>query len=247
MRVHIVTAPDWILREYSDNWIKYFPDATLGTTPDRSADINFFVNYSLWEFTGGKTVSYFTHREEDEEMGAQFDMVAQESDVNISMCKITDEKVGRVAPLTPRHIVAPGINPAYKPRDVRIGVVARKYKSGRKRLDWMLKLALIDGIEIDYANGKYKAEEMPSFYAKQDYILITAKNEGGPMIVPEALACGKPLIMPYGVGWCDDYPGIRYSTYDELEGIVKGLVYDHDTYKKGGRKLWEIFTNLYNG
>jgi hypothetical protein len=74
-----------------------------------------------------------------------------------------------------------------------------------------------------------------------DYILITASNEGGPMIVPESIAVGKPLIMPKGVGWCDEYPGIRYEKFEELENIVKGLVYDFDTYEKSAKTLMKIF------
>lgn len=76
-----------------------------------------------------------------------------------------------------------------------------------------------------------------------NYILITAENEGGPMPVLESLAVGTPVIAPKNVGWCDEYPTIRYETYDELENLLKSLVIK-DTWKQGGEKIKEICLSL---
>jgi glycosyltransferase involved in cell wall biosynthesis len=241
MKIHIKTAPNWILREYAENFSKYMPDTSYSEEIDNSADINFFVNYALWEPCSTITASYFTHREFGNELANKFDEIARKSDINISMCKRTQIIVTEICPNKESYFVPPGINPIYKKKIIKIGVVGREYDSGRKRMEYARDLKHINGIELHFAGGDLPPEKMPDFYNSVDYILITAINEGGPMIAPEAIAMGKPLIMPKNVGWCDEYPGIKYSNFKELEVIVNGLAYEFDTYKSSSSMLLKIF------
>lgn len=63
---------------------------------------------------------------------------------------------------------------------------------------------------------------MPSFYKNIDYLVILSNNEGGLMPVIEAIASGKPVIAP-DVGWCWDYPVIKYNTIEDLKQILTKL------------------------
>lgn len=53
---------------------------------------------------------------------------------------------------------------------------------------------------------------MPEFYRDIDVLLVTSKSEAHPLVVYEALACGKPVVMERGVGDCyvEGVRGIRY-------------------------------------
>src|SRR5690606_4242852 len=55
------------------------------------------------------------------------------------------------------------------------------------------------------------ASERAAFYASIDYRVVASRDEGGPMVVPEAIAHGVPVIAPKGIGWCDEFPAYRYD------------------------------------
>ena len=52
--------------------------------------------------------------------------------------------------------------------------------------------------------------------------MVTATNEGGPVPVLDALTMGVPIIAP-NVGWCWEYPVIKYSNNEELCKIINSL------------------------
>jgi glycosyltransferase involved in cell wall biosynthesis len=65
---------------------------------------------------------------------------------------------------------------------------------------------------------------MQDFYRAMDYILVPSLYEGGPMCVPEALACGIPVIAP-DVGWVNSFPYIPYpkGDTDALRSLLQSL------------------------
>ena len=70
-----------------------------------------------------------------------------------------------------------------------------------------------------------------------DYLLILSNNEGGPVPLLEAFATGAPVIAP-DVGWCWEYPIIKYQEIDELINIIKTLSSQINT-----EKIWEESSN----
>lgn len=242
VKIHIKTAHNWILREIGENIRERISGSTLSTSVDKSADINIFVNYALYQDVPGKTVSYFTHREEGS--SSIFDNVARKSDLCLPMCEITRQAVVKANPSADIHIFKTGISGIYKPRVLNVGVIGRSYASGRKRFDWAKRIGEKERVNINFTGGKLAARDMPKFYRDQDYILVTSKIEGGPMCVPEAIACGRPLIVPRDVGWCNDFPALRFSTYEELEGIIDGLTYNHHTYDEQVKSLYKRLQKL---
>jgi len=65
------------------------------------------------------------------------------------------------------------------------------------------------------------------------------------MTVPEALARGCPVIAP-DVGYCWEFPVLRYSTKEELLEIVRGLVIPRDGWRQTAQHVAEIHRNLIN-
>ena len=80
-----------------------------------------------------------------------------------------------------------------------------------------------------------------------DYLLILSNNEGGPVPLLEAFATGAPVIAP-DVGWCWEYPIIKYQEIDELINIIKTLSSQINTEKiweESSNDLLKIFKNLF--
>jgi len=207
------------LQRIAESWS--IPGSRMNTVPDFNADLNLWVNYALFDTVGNfrKTncdVGYFTHREEGplEEL---FDRVAQNMDWCIAMC----DKTARMLPPEKTTVVHTAPDPQFRKGNILLGIVGRKYP--RKRLNLIPELRKIPGIDIRLTGGKLPFSQLPEFYQSIDYLLVLANNEGGPLPVLEALAMGKPVIAP-DVGWCWDYPVIRYSGIDELLSTVKRLV-----------------------
>ena len=109
----------------------------------------------------------------------------------------------------------------FKPHDIyeRMGDV----QDSLRVLDFGCGMGKIPGIEIRFTGGTLQIEQLPDFYRSIDYLLVLSENEWGPLPVLEALAMGKPVIAP-DVGWCWDYPVIRYAGIEAFSYILKGLV-----------------------
>jgi hypothetical protein len=84
---------------------------------------------------------------------------------------------------------------------------------------------------------------MPSFYDGIDYLVVLADNEGGPQSVLEALARGKPVIAP-NVGYCWEYPVLRYITKDKLLDIVWGLILPRGGWKHSAQVILRTLGRL---
>lgn len=215
--MHFVTespAQSWILRPIAKALQTRIPGATIGSASLPSVDWNIFVNYALYDGVQTRTAALFTHREND-----TFDMVADECTVCLAMSKNTLKLLPaskshylKMYPTDPRY---------YKP--LKIGVCGRRYKSGRKRMWLAEEVGKLSGVEVKITGGKIKKAEMPSFYRSIDYLLVTSENEGGPMPVVEAISMGVPVIAP-DVGFCWEYPVLKYETEEDLFALIEGLV-----------------------
>lgn len=242
--INFVTEPGrWILGRWCDEWAKHIEGSKVGTKPI-SAAVNVYVNYALFEEVKTKCdICYYTHRElTDPVLQEKFDSTSQSADWCIAQCDNT-------AALLPRDkttVIKPGVAPHFIKDRLILGVPVKEQAFDRKRLSWAKRLSSIDGVEIKLAGGGINYENMDEWYKSVDYVLITSDNEGGPMGVLEAISMCKPLIVPYNVGWCNDYPALRYHTYEQLENLVKKLVYKRDSWECGATQIKDLVKTLTN-
>jgi glycosyltransferase involved in cell wall biosynthesis len=243
MRINIVTTDErWVLRNIAENYAKYLPNCTISYfEPDPDAEVNFYICYGLWKGkTSTKDVVYFTHRElQNKGLQDLFDKASRECDFGVSMCEITTEFLDKSKTITSH----PGVDQLFHRGNIVLGVAGREYVTGRKRFEWIEKLKQIEGIEIKFANGNYSLDQMPEFYKSIDYLLVLSDNEGGPLPLYEALSMGVPVISSR-VGGAPHYTVHLYDSYEELEGLIKGLVVRPDKYKIEAERLLEKLKEL---
>jgi len=242
MKIHFVTETkeqSWILRPMAERLASEIPGATLGTQVDPSVRANVFFNYALYKPTNTKTAAFFTHREIDVR-GEDFDRIASKLD----WCFAQSQRTALLLPAHKTSIIPTfPLSAAFYKKQLVLGVVGRGYSSGRKRMDWVEDIRSIEGVTVLETGGKLKAEEMPGFYRKIDYLLVLSDNEGGPQPVLEAIASCKPIIAP-NVGYCWEYPCIRYTLKTELLEILSKLVLPRDGWRRSAAHLWHTLKRL---
>jgi len=243
MKTNIVTeteAQRWSLRYDAENLAAHIPGAVVATKPDPAADVNLFVNYALYEPVDTITSALFTHREFDGLLRSRFDEVAEQVNWCFAMCQNTLRKLPywKASVLT----VWPGPQ-FYRDGPLVVGVCGRDYKSGRKRMHWVDELRALPGVEVRTTGGKVAWGDLPVWYDSLDYLVVISENEGGPKRVVEALARGVPVIAP-DVGYCWEFPVIRYDTKEELLDIVRRLVMPGDGWARTGAHVCEVHERL---
>jgi hypothetical protein len=109
-------------------------------------------------------------------------------------------------------------------------------RKGRALVEQVRQLPFVD---IHTTEGRVPEEGLRDWYQRLDYVLVPATVEGGPMSVLEALALGKPVIAPAGVGlvpelgpsgWVHLYPP------GDAEALVR-VVTERYAAKRGGTDL----------
>lgn len=145
------------------------------------------------------------------------------------------------------HIVIPPIDPQFtnyknKKKPV-IGVSGYVHPGGRKGEGLLKRLYQEKGSEYEIvASGagwpvpntrERKWEEMPAFYDSLDVYLVTSLTEGIPMPPLEALAMGKRVVIPRGVGLLDSLIGYDIYRYDagDYESMCSAI--QSACYKRG--------------
>jgi glycosyltransferase involved in cell wall biosynthesis len=178
----------------------------------------YFLPYLTYEPVSIPVAAYFTHREVAAEPAKRFDQVAREATLAIAQSPRSLALVQKLRELSqPTIWIPPGVDlERFVPR-LRIGIIGRTYDSGRKGEHLLRGLLDLAGVEFIVSGPGWPIPptpipeaELPAFYRSLDYVLITSTNEGGPMCVLEALACGVPVIGP-AVGWVDQFPHIPYE------------------------------------
>jgi hypothetical protein len=239
--IHIITEPErrrWVLRPISEALAREIPGTTVGEKIDEEAEVNFFINYALYKPIPTHTIALFTHREHRGRWRKVFDDVATKVDWCFAMCEITANLLpSKKTSILPTYPMSPAFH-----KTLIIGVVGRKTPSGRKRFQWGQDIQVLDGVEVRSPH-KLPYDDMPAFYDSIDYLVVLSDNEGGPLPVVEALSRGKPVIAP-NVGYCWEYPVIRYSTKRELLDIIQRLVIPKDGWKQSARIVLNTIQRL---
>jgi glycosyltransferase involved in cell wall biosynthesis len=236
MTVNLVFKGHWILERLATEIATRVPDVSLNASgwPPRHAtdhDITYCLpGRNIRHFPDpprGIRVGFFTH---GDGYPARF---AGEFHVTLAMNQRMAHLL-RQAGARDVRVIRPGTDPPARP--IVFGVCARsvegKRPKGRKGLD-LVEAAVAAGYSLVACSPDpqtvwpcpitHRTEDRAAFYRAIDYLLVTARDEGGPMVVPEAIAHGVPVIAP-NVGWCWEYPVIRYErAWEALEPVLRGL------------------------
>lgn len=218
----------WVMEKLVDHFLKYLPDSHSSTAAS-STDVNFYFN---WHGLTKKThfdICFFTHIEDR----AYWDKVVDLCDVAVLM---GDRYADTVSPEKRIIFYPPPFEKFLSERKVKILVVGREYSSKRKNFALAEALRILQNVEIRYTDGKLSEDEVVQAYKDTDYVLVTSSIEAGPMCVVEAISMGKPVIAP-DVGWCWQYPCIKYSGNQELVSILSSLSFSTCSWETRVRSL----------
>lgn len=229
---------NWVMESIANHFHKYLPNSKIADSADIHSDINFYFN---WHGLKAKTkfdVCFFTHIENINWWQA----VAQTCDIAVLMGRKYDGTV----PEEKKIIFHPPPFESFLPqKKIKVLVVGRQYSSGRKNFDAVLHLKNFKNVEVKFTNGRLSESELLEAYRATDYVLVTSKIEAGPMCVVEALAMNKPVIAP-DVGWCWEYPVIRYTNEIDLKSIFEKLCFKDNIWQVEVQKIDLQIKNIYN-
>jgi glycosyltransferase involved in cell wall biosynthesis len=215
---------NWVMEKLANHFSKYIPGSQISNKADLQSDINFYFN---WHGMVSKTrfdVCYFTHIEDIN----WWNRISSACDVAISMGKKYLNKL----PEDKTIIFYPPPFENFLPqKKTKILVVGRSYQSGRKNLESLDTIRDLDNIELTFTGGRLSEDELKQAYLNTDYILVTSKIEAGPMCVVEAISMNKPVIAP-DVGWCWDYPVIKYNNKDDLKSIITKISFNPNSWNE---------------
>ena len=215
---------------------------TIGDQPDPGAFINYSFPYLDFRTRteGIPFAGYFTHREDCQPGKVEI----WERQAKAAVLRITSaeqyyqdlSQYGATAKITPpldREKFRPVIWKRSGP--VRIGVAGYVYRGGRKGEELVAAAAR-------HYNGKYEFkatgrgwpiptidtayDRLQEFFQQIDVYLCTSTIEGVCYPPLEALACGKKVVVPRGVGVLDDIPdapGIERYPAGDFNEMIKAI------------------------
>ena len=218
---HLITGTGWTVSDQADPY----------------TDVNYYFAYFEAQRAPTSTpiAAFMTHRENDgTAKAALYDRVARAVNLRVVMNAeqiVALSEYGPTAqiplPLELEHFK---LAPLPKHTVPVLGVAGYTYPSGRKGESLFDRLRQDLDVKVEWqasgrgwpVNCRLRAwSEMPAFYQSLDLYICTATIEGGPMTTLEALACGRPVVIPDTVGIhpeLPEVPGIwRYHTGDAAD------------------------------
>lgn len=245
MNVHIVVPEyrsDWIIARLARHLIER-NNWTASTTPDKRATVNVFIPYCQWRYTRWDktlTAAWFTHREEASvEHGAKlkrWKFTAPAVDLRVTPAQLYVPHLSEHGltvqiphPVELKHFK---LRPMGHRKKAVIGIAGRVYPGGRKGEELIRRLSKTQfdvraaGRGWPMKTVRYRWRDMPSYYHGLDIFLCTSLVEGGPVTVLEALACGRSVVIPGGVGQMDELPeqvGVRHYERGNYQDMFRAL------------------------
>lgn len=225
----------WIIERLARDIAAACPNFRYGTRIEGRPDIVYYMTYSARRQPfDGIEVGYFTHVEEGLPAEQRFYDIAAEVDHCVTQAT-RYEDILRARGIEAVTTIPPGIDhDEFFPR-LRVGIVGRTYHTGRKGEALVARLMDMTEVSFLFTGDGWPGPpvhvpqgEMGEFYRSLDYVLVPSLYEGGPMCVPEAIACGTPVIAPDDIGWVRDFPHISFPKGDveALRAVLKQLARD---------------------
>ena len=186
--------------------------------PRSNADLNYWFPYfEQWRhrsFNATPTAAFFTHLEPNQK-GDVYRHTIKHTDLCIAMNAMQKAHFDGIQIPLPVELNHFRVKPM--PQAFTAGFSGFIYKSGRKGEKLAERLVKEFGDKMNFiASGRgwpcrtvsYPWAEMPRFYHGINVYVCTASIEGGPMTTLEALASGRQVIVPKGVGIHDELPDV---------------------------------------
>ena len=199
--------------------------------PDPNADVNYYMPYLKWELDehpNTPTAALFTHYEQGtawkvdkwQDAAMFIDMPIVEAPMYCSVLK--NARV--VTACVDRDRFTPGQRPANKRLNIGVAGVGQPRKGPKLIVDLFYQNAVECELSIigklwPFPHRYIEPDDLPDWYRSLDIYLCTSLIEGIPLPVLEALATDTKVVIPHGVGICDQLPemeGIRH--YDKGYG-----------------------------
>lgn len=222
----------WILERLASEIANTCPNFSYGTQVSGDPDIVYYMTYGCRKKPfPGVEIGYFTHIEEGLPAEQVFYDTASQMDACVTQADLYKDILEQKGIANVTTIPCGIDHTEFFPR-LQIGVVGRTYHTGRKGEGIIAQLMDMPNVEFHFTGDGWPGpplhiEEgrMGEFYRKMDYILVPSLYEGGPMCVPEAIACGVQVIAPR-IGWVPDFPHIPFEKGDaaDLRRVLEGLV-----------------------
>jgi glycosyltransferase involved in cell wall biosynthesis len=238
-RVRIVTEKEgWIMHRKAREIQVGMGDDYVRINQDwPEAEIHYYINYGYVNKKPAKGLflANFTHFDPDS-LAEKFVEVAHSVDHCTSVSKLTTQKLLELGvPSDKITTIIVGADDRFTPK-LLLGISGRPYKGGRKGED-LIQAILADeelmskcqlvALNPDWKLPTLQCSDMADYYRALDYLLITAKIEGGPVPVMEALACGTLAIAP-AIGVVPEFPHVPYEvgSFPSLKATINALYED---------------------
>lgn len=217
----------WGLYRIAEGWAAAF-GCKVTRLPDRKAHANIWVGYSNYGHYAHHhkptkfDAALFTHKPGGKSGWDRASRYAH-------LCICQSQRYAKFLPRRKTIVLHPGFHKQYwMGRKMRFLVMMATHKHGtgkpiaRKRLDWYDQLRAVGNSEWWVTAGRYPFEQLPSLVDWCDYLVVLSDTEGGPLVLHEAMARHKPVIAP-DVGYCWQWPVLRYTGFAELSCIILKL------------------------
>jgi glycosyltransferase involved in cell wall biosynthesis len=243
--VHIACKDDGHILPRMSRWLAEGLGWSISGGIDNAADVNLYMPYTMvLEYGVAKTLTsaWFTHKETSNRGKVRaWDLAAQRFDQRLITSPVYQTMLEMHGMTT---LVTPGI-------DLELFTVSksrkRKGKVGlsgivsgpRKGADWAWHLyesfkkdLLIAGSGWGVPCELIPYGRMNEFYNQLDVYICTAREEGIPAPVLEAMACGCKVVMPHPVGISSllfGLPGVWHyenNNYEEMITAVSNALAD---------------------
>jgi len=240
VNVHIVCPDDGHIIPRQMRYLAEATGWTMSELPDFDADLNYYAPYIALGRRGHAqpSAALFTHYEPRTRKAAIWDAAKHVVDLRLGYAQqYIDalEPFGPVAKLPPTAVDMLKFIPGPEVESNIIGVAANAYGGGVKGVELVQKLRDIFGDRLrltgrgwgDIPHRWLRFDEMPDFFRGLRVYVCTSLIEGGPAPVWEALACGVRVVVPVGVGACDelpDMPGVRHYEVGNAHAMLAAFI-----------------------